>query len=68
MGYAILTALFRGGLTLFVSFGKLAAPRLASASRTSRETLIPNVDMLLTRGDWHKTHLIRILVPCFLQE
>jgi len=57
MGEAVLTTLFGGNLTLSDSFGKLAAPRLASASETSRETLVPMMDMLPTRGDWHKPHL-----------
>jgi hypothetical protein len=58
MRYAILTPLFRGDLTLGYSFRKLAAPRFASASETSRETLVPTMDMLPTRGDWHKPHLV----------
>jgi hypothetical protein len=58
MGFAIPTTLFRGDLTLLYSLGELAAPRLASASETSRETLVPVVDMLPTRGDWHKPHLV----------
>jgi hypothetical protein len=58
MGSAILTTLFGGNLTLLDSFGKLAAPRLASASETSRETLVPMMDMLPTRGDWHNTSLV----------
>ena len=46
MGQAILTTLFGGNLALLDSFGKLAAPRFASASETSRETLVPMMDML----------------------
>ncbi len=56
MGWAVLTTLFGSILTLLDSFGKLAAPHLASASRTSRETLVPMMDMLPMRGDWHKPH------------
>jgi hypothetical protein len=56
MSWAMLTTLFRGNLTLLDSFGELAAPRLASASETSRETLVPMMGMLPTRGDWHKPH------------
>jgi hypothetical protein len=56
MGQAILTTLYGGNLTLLDSFGKLAAPCLANASETSRETLAPMMDMLPTRGDWHKPH------------
>jgi hypothetical protein len=58
MSYTIPTTLFGGNLTLFCSFGELAAPRLASASETSRETLVPMMDVLPTRGDWHKPHLV----------
>jgi len=57
MGWAMLTTLFRGNLTLLGSFGKLSAPRLAIASEPSRETFVPMVDMLPVRGDWHKPHL-----------
>ena len=58
MGHAIPTTLFGGNLTLLDSCGKLAAPRLASASETSCETLVPMMDMLPARGDWHKPHLV----------
>jgi len=58
MGQAILTTLFGANLTLLDCSDKLAAPRFASASGTSRETLVPMMDMLPTRGDWHKPHLI----------
>ena len=58
MDQAILTTSFGGNLTLLDSSGKLTAPRLASASETSRETLVPMMDMLPTRGDWHKPHLL----------
>jgi hypothetical protein len=44
------------------SFGKLAAPRIARASETSRKTLVPIMGMLPTRGHWHKSHLSRILL------
>jgi hypothetical protein len=54
MSYAILTTLFGSNRTLLDSFGELAAPCLAGASGTSRKTLIPMMDMLPTRGDWHK--------------
>jgi hypothetical protein len=56
MGEAVPATLFGGNLTLLDSFDKLAAPCLASASGTSRETLVPMMDMLPTRGDWHKPH------------
>jgi len=56
MDQAILTTSFGANLTLLDSFGKLTAPRLASAPETSRETLVPMMDMLPTRGDWHKPH------------
>jgi hypothetical protein len=55
MSLAILTTLFGSNLTAFDSFGKLAAPRLAIASETSRETLVPMMDMLPARGGWHET-------------
>jgi len=55
MGWAMCTTLFGSKLTLLGTFGKLAAPRLAIASETSGETLVPMVDMLGARGDWHKT-------------
>jgi hypothetical protein len=58
MSEAILTTLFRRNLALLESFGKLAAPRFASASETSRETLVPMMDMLPTRGDGHNTSLV----------
>ena len=58
MGWAMLTTLFGGNLTLLLSFGELAAPRLASASGTSGETIVPMMDMLPTRGHWHKPHLL----------
>ena len=58
MGYAILTALFGGNLAPLDSFGKFAAPRLASAPEPSGETPVPVVDMHPTRGDWHKPHLL----------
>lgn len=57
MGWAMLTTLFGSKLTLLDSFGKLAAPRLAIASETSRETLRPMMDMLPMRGDSHKHYL-----------
>jgi hypothetical protein len=41
-----LSTLCGGNLTLLGSFGKLAAPRLASASETSRETLVPMMYVL----------------------
>ena len=37
---------------------KLAAPRLTRASETPRETLVPTMDMLPTRGNWHNLHLV----------
>ena len=55
MGLAIPVTVFGSTLTLLDSFAKLAAPRLAIASETSRETLEPIMDMLLARGNWHKT-------------
>jgi hypothetical protein len=58
MGWAVPTALFGGNLTLLDPIGKLAAPPIASAPETSRETLVSMMDMLSTRGDWHKSHLI----------
>jgi hypothetical protein len=58
MGEAIPTTLFGGNLTLLDSFGKLASPCLAIASETSRETPVPMMDMLPTRRDWHKSHLV----------
>lgn len=67
MGQAILTTLFGGTLTLG-SFGKLAAPRLASASETSRETLVPTMVMLPTRGDWHKPPCLAFYLCAFLQD
>jgi hypothetical protein len=58
MGWAMFATLFGSILTLLDSFGKLAAPRLAITSETSRETLVPMMDMLPMRGDWHKPHLL----------
>jgi hypothetical protein len=58
MGGTIPTTLFGCDLALLGSFRKLAAPRLASATETSRETLAPMVDMVTTRGDWHEPHLV----------
>jgi len=58
MSLAIPSTLFGGELALLKSIGELAAPRLASASETSRETLTPMMDMLSARGDWHKHHLV----------
>jgi hypothetical protein len=58
MSYTILATLFGGNLALLDSFGKRTAPRLASASETSRETLVPMMDMLLMRRHWHKSHLV----------
>ena len=64
MGYAIPTTLFGGNFTLLDSCGKLATPRLASASETSRETPVPMMDMLSTRGGWHKPHLVFAFYFC----
>jgi hypothetical protein len=68
MGGTIPTTLFGCDLALLGSFGKLAAPRLASASETSRETLAPMMDMVPTRGDWHEPHLLSILLPYLLSR
>ena len=69
MGLAIPVTVFGSTLTLLDSFAKLAAPRLAIASETSRETLEPMMDMLLARGRWHNTSpSLRILLLHFLSR
>ena len=70
MCLAILTTLLGGNVTLLDSFGKLAAPRFAITSETSRETLEPTMDMLPMRGDRHELHLTlsRILLLRFTSQ
>jgi hypothetical protein len=68
MRHTILATLFGGNLTLLGSFRKLAAPCLAGASGTSRETLIPMMDMLPTRGNWHKSPCLAFYFCAFCHE
>jgi hypothetical protein len=63
MSEAILAALLGRTITLFHSFGKLAAPRFASAPETSRQALVPIVKMLPTRLDCRGLHSLGGL-PC----
>jgi hypothetical protein len=58
MIYAIFTTVFGRNVTLFASFGKLAAPRLTNAAKTAGQTLVPTVEMLPTRRGCHRLSLL----------
>jgi hypothetical protein len=54
MIYAIFPTVLGRNVTLFASVGKLAAPRLTNAAKTSGQTFVPTVEMLPTRRGCHR--------------
>jgi hypothetical protein len=58
MSQAILATMLGRTVTLFASCGKLAAPYLTSASKPSRQALVPLVKMLPMRHDCHGLHYL----------
>jgi hypothetical protein len=70
MIYAIFTPVLGGNATLLASFGKLAAPCLASAAKTSGQTFVPTVEMLPTRRGCDRLSLLLgfYAAECFVSD